>query len=49
MSNTIPASSNGQTSKITGWATAVRRGWTNARYADRRLMEMRTNLSRHSG
>jgi hypothetical protein len=36
-------------SRIARFASAVRRNWAEARYADRRLMEMRTNLSRHSG
>ena len=36
-------------SKVARISAAVRRSWTEARYADRRLMEMRTNLSRHSG
>jgi len=44
-----PASSHGRISKVTRLTTAVRKTWTDARYADRVLMEMRTNLSRHSG
>jgi hypothetical protein len=35
--------------RLARFATAVRRNWAEARYADRRLMEMRTNLSRHAG
>lgn len=35
--------------RIAKFASAVRRNWAEARYADRRLMEMRTNLTRHSG
>jgi hypothetical protein len=49
MSYITPASSNGRTSKVTRLTAAVRKTWADARYADRRLMEMRTNLSRHSG
>jgi hypothetical protein len=36
-------------SRIARIASAVRRNWAEARYADRRLMEMRTNLIRHVG
>jgi hypothetical protein len=49
MSYTPQASSNGRTRKVTRLTSALRKSWTDARYADRRLMEMRTNLSRHSG
>ena len=35
--------------RIARFASAVRRNWAEARYADRRLMEMRTKLSRVSG
>jgi hypothetical protein len=49
MSYTTPASSNAPISKVTRLTSAVRKTWTDARYADRELMEMRTNLSRHSG
>lgn len=35
--------------KVARLTAAVRRSWTEGRYLDRRLMEMRTNLSRHSG
>jgi hypothetical protein len=45
----VTTSSHGRTSKVTRMADAVRRAWADARYADRRLMEMRSNLSRHSG
>ena len=44
----ITAASTG-TSKVTRLVANVRRNWTEARRLDRRLMEMRTNLSRHSG
>jgi hypothetical protein len=49
MLHITPASSYGRTSKVTRLTAAVRKTWTDARYADRRLMEMRTSLSRHSG
>ncbi len=49
MSHTIHISSNGLTSKVTRLTSAMRKSWIEARYADRRLMEMRTNLARHSG
>jgi hypothetical protein len=49
MSHITPASSNTSLSKVTRLTSAVRRTWTDARYADRELMEMRTNLSRHAG
>jgi hypothetical protein len=35
--------------RIARFASAVRRNWAEARYADRRLMEIRTNHTRHSG
>jgi hypothetical protein len=38
-----------RTSKVARLASAVRRTWSEAAFADRRLMEMRTNLSRHAG
>jgi hypothetical protein len=41
--------SHGRTAKVTRLAASLRRTWADARYADRRLMEMRTNLSRHAG
>jgi hypothetical protein len=49
MSYIPKSSSNSRTLQVTRWMSAVRKSWTDARYADRRLMEMRTNLSRHSG
>ncbi|MDQ1484066.1 MAG: hypothetical protein QOF35_2142 [Actinomycetota bacterium] len=49
MSYITSASSNGRTSKVTRVTGALRKTWTDARYLDRRLMEMRTNLSRHAG
>ena len=45
---TAPAS-NTLTSKVARLTAAVRRTWTEARYTDRQLMAMRTDLSRHSG
>jgi hypothetical protein len=44
----ITAASTG-TSKVSRLVANVRRSWTEARHLDRRLMEIRTNLSRHSG
>jgi hypothetical protein len=49
MSYVTAASSSSRASKVARFTAAVRRSWTEARYADRRLMEMRTNLSRHAG
>jgi hypothetical protein len=49
MSHTAPAPSMRWASKVTRLSEAMHRAWSEARYADRRLMEMRTNLSRHSG
>jgi hypothetical protein len=41
--------SSAPTTKVARLAAAVRRSWTEARYTDRRLMEIRTNLTRHVG
>jgi hypothetical protein len=49
MSYTTSAPSHSGTSTVARVTAAVRKIWTDARYTDRRLMEMRTNLSRHSG
>jgi hypothetical protein len=38
-----------RSSKVARLSAAVRRNWTEARYADRQLMAMRTNLVRHVG
>jgi hypothetical protein len=43
-----PAASK-PTTKVSRLTAAVRRTWAEARYADRQLMAMRTELSRHSG
>lgn len=48
MSYATPASSK-PTSKVALITQAVRRSWTQARYADRQLMAMRTDLIRHVG
>jgi hypothetical protein len=48
MSYVTPATQR-PSSKVARLTAAVRRSWTEARNADRRLMEMRTELSRHSG
>jgi hypothetical protein len=49
MSYAARTTSNPRIARIARLTDAVRRNWTEARYTDRRLMEMRTNLSRHSG
>jgi hypothetical protein len=45
----IISTSHRQTSKVSRLTAAVRRTWAEARYADRQLLRMRTDLSRHSG
>jgi hypothetical protein len=37
------------TSKVARLTAALGRAWQSARLADRQLMEIRTNLSRHAG
>jgi hypothetical protein len=49
MSHTTAATSHKSASTLTRVTSAMRRTWADARYADRSLMELRTNLSRHSG
>lgn len=49
MSYAASTSSHPRIAKIARLTHAVRQSWTEARYTDRRLMEMRTHLSRHSG
>jgi hypothetical protein len=49
MSYGTSAACNGRISKVTRLTAAMRRSWTEARYADRELLGMRTKLSRHSG
>jgi hypothetical protein len=49
LSYITPASSNDRSSKVARLTAAARKTWTEARCVDHRLMEMRTNLSRHSG
>jgi hypothetical protein len=49
MSHVATRSTHPRTSKLARLTTAVRKSWTEARYTDRELMEMRTNLSRHAG
>jgi hypothetical protein len=49
MSYVTSAPSHSATSKVARLTAAVRRSWTEARYADRQLMAMRTNLVRHVG
>jgi hypothetical protein len=43
------AASSKSTSRVVLLTQAVRRSWTKARYADRQLMAMRTDLTRHVG
>jgi hypothetical protein len=49
MSHITPNPSSGPASSVTRLTAAMRKTWADARYADRRLMEMRTKLSRVSG
>jgi hypothetical protein len=49
MSHVAPASSHRTHSKLAQLAAQIRRSWNEAGVLDRKLMEMRTNLSRHSG
>ena len=48
MSYAVRASSK-PTPKVVRLTRAVRKSWAQARYADRQLMAMRTDLTRHSG
>jgi hypothetical protein len=50
MSYVTPVAHHAATvTKVARLSAAVRRSWTEARQADRQLMAMRTNLTRHSG
>ena len=49
MSHVTAAASNTSASKVARLTAAVRRNWSEARYADRQLMALRTNLIRHVG
>jgi hypothetical protein len=49
MSYVTAAASNTSASKVARLTAAVRRNWSEARYADRQLMALRTNLIRHVG
>jgi hypothetical protein len=49
MSYVTSAPSNAPATKVARLTAAVRRNWTEARYADRQLMAMRTRLVRHVG
>ncbi|MGA8246408.1 MAG: hypothetical protein WB797_05840 [Nocardioides sp.] len=49
MSHAAHTMSHPRIARIARLTDAVRRNWTEARHTDRRLMELRTNLSRHSG
>jgi hypothetical protein len=46
MSHVTPASSK-RSSRVAVFTQAVRRSWAEARYADRQLMAMRIDLTRH--
>jgi len=48
-SRTATTSSARRTRKAARLSAALGKAWTDARLADRRLMEIRTDLSRHSG
>jgi hypothetical protein len=45
----VTAASSKSTSKVVSLSKAVRKSWTDARYADRQLMAMRADLVRHVG
>jgi hypothetical protein len=45
----VTAASSKPASKVARLTRAVRRNWTESRYADRQLMALRTNLTRNSG
>jgi hypothetical protein len=49
MSYVTSAAHHATTTKVARLTAAVRKSWTEARQADRQLMAMRTNLTRHSG
>jgi hypothetical protein len=49
MSHVSAVSSPRRTASVARLTAALRRSWSEARIADRQLMEMRTNLSRHVG
>jgi hypothetical protein len=49
MSYAAPLPSTSATSKVARLTNVVRRSWSQARLTDRQLMELRTNLTRHSG
>ena len=46
---TTTTSSARRTSKVAQLSAVLGKAWTDARLADRRLMEIRTELSRHAG
>jgi hypothetical protein len=49
MSHVSAASSRPRTATMVRLTAALRRNWSEARYADRQLMELRTSLTRHVG
>jgi len=48
-SRTATTSFAPRTGKVARFSAALGKAWTDARLADRRLMEIRTDLSRHAG
>jgi hypothetical protein len=49
MTRGMAATSTARRSTFARFTAAVGRAWTDARLTDRRLMELRTDLSRHAG
>ncbi len=49
MSHITSALSTGRAVTVARLSAAMRKNWAEARSADRQLMALRTNLSRHSG
>jgi hypothetical protein len=45
----LSAATSKSASTVSRLTQVVRRNWTEARYADRQLMAMRTELTRHVG
>lgn len=45
----VSAATNRPATKVARFTAAVRRNWTESRYADRQLMALRTSLTRHVG
>jgi hypothetical protein len=49
MTTGMGTTSTARRSTVARLSAAVGRAWTDARLADRRLMELRTDLTRHAG